>query len=70
MPRSWSLFGLGKTGSWRLLDQRVDQPAFLRNQSRDYSVENSDSYRSYRFVFKDAGAEKILRIYEINLNTK
>jgi hypothetical protein len=24
MPRSWSLFGLGKTGSWRLLDQRVD----------------------------------------------
>jgi len=70
MPRSWSLFGLGKTGSWRLLDQRIDQPAFLRNQSRDYSVENSDSYKSYRFVFKDAGAEKILRIYEIHLDTK
>lgn len=70
MPTSWSLYGFDKLGNSKLLDQKTAQRSFERNESRNYTIMNSSPYQKYRFIFHKAGTENILRIYEIELQSK
>ncbi len=51
-PRIWKLEGSTDGATWRLLDERTEQPVFeQRHQSRDYAVAHPSACRFFRFTF-------------------
>lgn len=66
-PRGWELYGSNDEGTnWALLDKRSGEVFKKRQEAREFSIENSVPYNSYKFVITECS--KGVQLSEIELN--
>ena len=60
MPKNWNLYGSNDNLKWNLIDERIEQIDWIKNEIRRYKIKDPGFYKFYKILILEANNENSL----------